>query len=225
MGQPFGEVVLDLPTTKWLTRRFWASILYQMPSLQDYYRDLLIWEGLPQVELIHTWPQDLVERISVNMRQAASAGQLIGLNCPIRARSTNQSIGNQVEESAIPILASRLSAFTLGRCSGAGYPDQVLFCNETRLKVPLEVKATSTWNHKDSNRRVLTSSSGKLRKQFVSPIYHLLTTIVYRVNQSDAVVEQIRLDFLEPSSPVSVRLEASVNHKLLSHGTHTSVII
>lgn len=196
-----------------------------MANLKDYYKDLLVWEDVPHVELVHSWPPELVDRIILTIRHSASRGNLIGLRCPIRANSTNQSIGNQVEEHAIPLLAMNISDFALGKCSGAGYPDQVLTCNLSGLKVPLEVKATSDWNPNDSNRRVLTSSSEKIRKQFAPPIHHLLLTMLYTVNQSDAVVDHIRLDFLEPTTQVSVRLEASVNHKILSHGTHTSIVI
>ena len=89
----------------------------------------------------------------------------------------------------------------------------------------LEVKATSDWNPNDSNRRVITSSSEKIRKQFSEPIHHLLFTLLYKIETGFAVIEHMRLDFLEPTTPVSVRLEASVNHKLLSHGTPASFVI
>jgi len=196
-----------------------------MANLQDYYKDLLVWEDVPHVELVHSWPPELVDQITQNIRHSASRGNLIGLRCPIRANSTNQSIGNQVEEHALPLLAAHIMDFELGKCSGAGYPDQVLTCTRSHLKIPLEVKATKDWNPSDSNRRVLTSSSEKIRNQFVPPIHHLLMTILYAVGRSDVTVEHIRLDFLEPTTQVSVRLEASVNHKILTHGTHTSVII
>lgn len=196
-----------------------------MANLKDYYKDLLVWEDIPHIELIHSWPPELVKRVVLTLRHSAKLGNLIGLRCPIRKGSTNQSIGNQVEEHVIPILAGNISDFALGKCSGAGYPDQVLTCIQSGLKIPLEVKATSDWNPNDSNRRVLTSSSDKIRKEFTPPIHHLLLTMLYKVSRSDAIVEHIRLDFLEPTTSVSVRLEASVNHKILSHGTHTSIVI
>lgn len=82
------------------------------------------------------------------------------------------------------------------------------------------MKATSGWNPKDANRRVLTSSSKKLRSQFSEPIHHLLLTVLYSNSQNSANIERIRLDFLEPTTIVNVRLEASVNHKILANSLH-----
>ena len=90
---------------------------------------------------------------------------------------------------------------------------------------PFEVKATGQWNRSDSNRRVLTSSSKKLRETFREPINHLLVTILYKKSSGRYRVEGIRLDFLEPTTQVNVRLEASVNHRILDGGTHHSKII
>jgi len=95
----------------------------------------------------------------------------------------------------------------------------------TGLHIPLEVKATSNWNERDANRRVLTSSSKKLRAQFSDPIHHLLLTVLYSQNQSWVKIDTIRLDFLEPTTTVNVRLEASVNHKILANGPHYSQTI
>ncbi len=87
------------------------------------------------------------------------------------------------------------------------------------------MKATSDWNPNDSNRRVLTSSSTKLRAQFEAPIHYLLLTAIYRVEGGNARINGIRLDFLAPQTQVNVRLEASVSHKLLSNSTHASLVI
>lgn len=196
-----------------------------MSTLKDYYKDLLIWEDVPHTQLVDVWPDALISEIETSIRTSVRDDAIIGLACPIKPESTNQSIGNQVEGFVLPRLAQNLSLFRLDKCPGSGYPDQLLIQIATQLKIPLEVKATSDWNPNDSNRRVLTSSSKKLRKQFVVPIYHVLFTILYKINNLFAIVEHVRLDFLEPTTTVSVRLEASVNHKILSHATHTSFII
>lgn len=196
-----------------------------MATLSDYYKDLLVWEGIPDRQLVNPWPATLIKAIEQDMRASIITGKIIGLPCPIRDGSTNQSIGNQVEEHAIPALAENLGMFRLCKCSGAGYPDQVLTEISSGLRMPLEVKATSDWNPSDSNRRVLTSSSEKIRRAFTAPIHHLLLTLLYKINASSAIMEHVRLDFLEPVTPVSVRLEASVNHKILAHGTHTSIVV
>ena len=83
------------------------------------------------------------------------------------------------------------------------------------------MKATSQWNPADSNRRVLTSSSDKIRNHFCPQIYHLNCTVMYDISDSDdARINALRLDFLQPTTTVNVRLEASVSHKILSNGTH-----
>jgi len=76
-----------------------------------------------------------------------------------------------------------------------------------------------------SNRRVLTSSSRKLRQQFKTPVYHLLMTALYTNTPASARIDGIRLDFLEPTTSVNVRLEASENHKIRATGPDHSVII
>ena len=92
--------------------------------------------------------------------------------------------------------------------------------------MPLEFKASRDWNPNDANRRVLTSSSKKLREQFPAPIHHLLLTVLYfPASPRYVVIKALRLDFLEPSTAVNVRLEASVNHKILANGPHHSKII
>jgi len=71
---------------------------------------------------------------------------------------------------------------------------------------------------------VLTSASNKLRS-FPAPIHHLLLTILYAEQPGFALMERLRLDFLEPDRLVSIRLEASVSHRLLSQGGHRVVLI
>ncbi len=190
-------------------------------TLRDYYLDLLRWEGADAAELIAEWPEDLVAEIQADFERAAASSGLIGMVCPLRDRSSNQSIGNQVAAFAGATLAAKLREFELKNCSGAGYPDNLLLRGD--LKIALEWKATSDWNARDSNRRVLISSSQKLRAQFAAPIFHLLATAIY--NGDSAQIEGLRLDFLSPTTLVSVRLEASVSHKLLSQATHASLLI
>ena len=137
-----------------------------MPNLNDYYTDLLNWESVTPVALVHEWPVQLLQSVEADIVSAVAASGVKGSNCPLRPGSTNQSIGNQVESYTIPLLEQHTSEFRMGPCKGAGYPDKTLTECSTGLKMPLEVKATSDWNPTDSNRRVLTSSSTKLRSQF-----------------------------------------------------------
>ena len=191
-------------------------------TLAEYYADLLKWENQSPRELVSDWPQELIERVSADVSNAVEAAKLIGSDCSLKIGSSNQSVGNQVEA----FIVSQVNAagdFQIENCSGAGYPDRLL--RDDELKIPLEMKATSDWNPNDSNRRVLTSSSAKLRAQFETPIHHLLLTAIYQVDGNTARINGIRLDFLAPETQVNVRLEASVSHKLLHNATHASLLI
>lgn len=200
-----------------------------LPNLQEYYRDLLDWEGIPYCDLVHPWEVDLQDKIEVGFEAAVSASGLKGSTCKVMKKGnkepTNQSIGNQVEVYAAEMLSKAIRGFTLSPCKGAGYPDRVLVQDVSRLRIPLELKATSDWDPSDSNRRVLTSSSAKLRSKFSPPIHHLLLTVMYTLGAGFVTVEKIRLDFIEPSTEVKVRLEASVNHKILANGPHRNATI
>ncbi|MBI3887081.1 MAG: hypothetical protein HY302_15340 [Opitutae bacterium] len=192
-------------------------------TFSEFYHELQKREGHEPQTLIDAWPASLAKEIAEDFLQGVNSQPLKGSVCPIRPGSSNQSIGNQVEAFVVPRLAAGLPNFRLEKCTGAGYPDQQLSRDD--LLIPLELKATGDWNPNDSNRRVLTSSSEKLRKYFRPPIYHLLCTVLYTAEKGGTRIDAIRLDFLEPDSPVSVRLEVSVNHKLLATGKHKSVTI
>ncbi len=196
-----------------------------MSNLKDYYRDLANWEKLPLIPLIHAWPKPLRNAVEVDFVNGVASSEIKGANCPIRSGSTNQSIGNQVEAYTISKLEGRLSTFLIATCPGAGYPDKMLLEKPTLLKMPLEFKAAGEWNSNDAKRRVLTSSSKKLRNQFRMPIHHLLLTVLYSSTPSHAIINVLRLDFLEPTTTVNVRLEASVSHKILADGPHHSKVI
>lgn len=194
-----------------------------MNTLSGYYAYLQKWEDVEAVDLVALWPPELVETLKTRWSEAVRASGLVEKPCSIRARSSNQSIGNQVEEFLIQMLALHWNGTTLERCSGAGYPDRRMRIDG--VPVALEMKATSDWNPADSNRRVLTSSTQKLRTQFKPPIYHLLCTSFYRIEAERAFIHNVRLDFLEPDTLVNVRLEASVSHKLLSQSAHATLLI
>jgi hypothetical protein len=172
--------------------------------------------------MIDPWPADLRAMIEVDMGEAVTTSCIKANPCPIRQNSTNQSVGNQVESFAVAILAPHLKMFRLAPCPGNGYPDKMLENSATNALIPLEMKATARWDSSDSNRRVLTSSTAKLRTVFQAPIHHLLLTIIFTPQPNGVLFDVIRLDFLEPESPVTVRLEASVSHRLLAESNHHS---
>ena len=194
----------------------------EQSTLADYYRRLLAWEGQVARQLVHEWPTELVETIKADFYAAIHASGFKSSVCPTVPGSSNQSIGNQVEFFFIQKITQHLQSAKIGGCGGAGYPDRVLELGT--LRIPLEVKATSDWNPRDSNRRVLTSSSEKLRARFSGSIHHLLATALYTVLENSAQMNGLRLDFLQPTTPVNIRLEASVNHKILATGSHPHVV-
>lgn len=196
-----------------------------MPTLQEYYGLLLAHEGQAAAELIAPWDQGVVAAIEAAFRHAFTAAGLANREIPIEPGSSNQSIGNQVANFFATTINPHLMNFQLRPCAGQGYPDRILMPAGGGQGYPFELKATSDWNPNDSNRRVLTSSSQKLRRHFRHPINHLLATVVYRQEVVVFRLESVRLDYLNPDTEVSIRLEGSVSHKLLAEANHPSVHI
>lgn len=196
-----------------------------MLNLQDYFTELLIREEQPHCELIHAWSPKLRDEIVDSFEKSVSETAVKGSSCSI-AGLTNQAAGNKVEKYIVPKLDSGLSGFSISKCRGLGYPDQTLIQNTTNLHMPLEIKATADWKDTDTIRRVITSSSKKLRARFSGHIHHLMLTVIYSGRGEEfAKIEAIRLDFLEPTTTVNIRFEASVNHKILVEGHHYSKTI
>lgn len=194
-----------------------------METLAEYYKELLKREKKAQRQLIYVWRKKLIKKIEDDFAQAISSSKIIGLRCKIMRTAKNQSVGNTVEQYVTVKLNPKLKAFIIEKCEGNGYPDKILveINDENNLnEIALEMKATTKWDSKDSNRRVLTSSSTKLCENFTKPIYHLICTTKYKRNSVSATIETIRLDFILPKSYVSIRLEASVSHSILDKGEH-----
>ncbi len=192
-----------------------------MKNFAEYYKDLLESESVEFQELISDWQEDLLIEIQDDFQQATNNSKLKGTT--FVPNKTNQSVGNQLADLVSGKLNDYLKIYKIERYLGKGYPDRILAKGSFR-HIALEMKATSNWDPKDTNRRVLTSSSRRLRAKFVSPIYHLICTVIYQNNTGSSEIEALRLDFIEPKTQVSVRLEASVNHKILASGTHKSVV-
>lgn len=197
-----------------------------MGNLGDYYNNLMAWEGhRPDgVVLIAPWDMTDSKLIQEDFQLAMNASGVKSRAIPIRSGSTNQSVGNQVASFFATIINPHLRKYLIRDCSGQGYPDKKLIDKNSQKVFAFELKATSSWNSSDSNRRVLTCSSKKLRESFSSPINHILTTCCYSENP-DWKLTALRLDFIEPTTQVDVRLEASVNHKSLSLGSHIHTLL
>src|SRR6266700_6027333 len=197
-----------------------------MPTpIAEYYNELQRREGLEPVELIADWKAQDADAISAAFRNAFATSRIIEQTIPIRPGSTNQSIGNQVADFFVPVINQHLQSYRIDACPGGGYPDKILVEIDSRRTFPFELKATSTWDAADSNRRVLTSSSRKLRQRFPGAVNHVLATVLYATGGGISRVRSLRLDFLQPDTLVNIRLEASVSHRLLAEATHRSTTI
>ena len=134
---------------------------------------------------------------------------------------TNQASGNNFERLIARTLAeSKIPRLTLLDAKGQGYPDLVLDSREHGAIVCMEIKSTSKWKEKDSNRRVMMSSVNRLenvRKAFPGRrILHLICSVEYDLKAHTAT--QLRFHFINSGSPVSYREEISTSQKSLSSG-------
>ncbi len=191
-----------------------------MSNFNDYYNDLAAWEKKPVLPLIAAWDSNDVQNIVNELRAVFQACSFATTLLTISPGTTNQSIGNKVAEFFTNHMNRHLRAFRIEDCSGAGYPDKQLREVGTGRLFACEIKATSHFNPSDSNRIVLTSSSDKLRRKFRQPLHHLLVTASYVEHNGQLELQTSRLDFLEPTTPVNVRLEASVSQRLLAQAAH-----
>ena len=148
-----------------------------------------------------------------------------------KSTKSNQAVGNLMHKHFVDEFNNSAPAsIQITPCGGAGYPDNFLSITKNKVTTNycLEFKATSDWNPKDSNRRVLMSSTTKIRKKIAEKLIpanplHILITIKYA--KDSGRIEGVRLDFLDPTSKVNTRLEASTTHKLLHGASHKSSTI
>ncbi len=189
-------------------------------DLNDYYQRLLNWEGQPAAVLVAPWNGETVREIMQDLGDAFLRAAFPGRVLEVEEDISNQAIGNRVAEFLVEGISPHLQAYQIEACPGPGYPDKKLVRKADGRVFVFELKATSDFDAKDSNRIVLTSSARKLRRDFHAPINHILATAAYEKNGPQIVLEQLRLHFLEPSTPVNMRLEGSVTQKSLAKGAH-----
>ena len=72
--------------------------------IAEYYNELQRREGLDPVHLVAEWAQADTDAVSAAFRDAFAASRVIEQTIPIRAGSTNQSIGNQVADFFVPLI-------------------------------------------------------------------------------------------------------------------------
>ena len=186
-------------------------------------------EGFKNIDtLVHPWPLSLRKKIISKLRKINTIQQGSRISTLKTAKFSNQSKGSSIEKylKSVLILASDKEV-KFEVCKGAGYPDMyITFPMLPDLMVFLEIKATTIFNSKDGNRRVLFSSTQKMRKyknaMSSKHCFHLLLTCEY--DEKSKIINSIRFDFLEPNTSLNIRLEASTSHKLLSSGSQSNIV-
>jgi len=183
-------------------------------KLGDYYQELATLEGQPlNNRLIAPWRTREIQTIAADFRTAFAACRLSGLAMRV-GDMCPQAIGNALASLTAATLKYQLQWFTIADCPGSGYPDFKLVHLQSERAYPLEIKATSK-EAATNSRVVLTSASTKLRQLFVPPVRHLIATVRYLRTPRTIRIDSLRLNFLQPQSPVSVRYEVAVTSKLL----------
>jgi hypothetical protein len=192
--------------------------------MKDYFARLARYEGKDPEDLVGRWDPDDRTAITTALRDAF-------LHCDRKLRVPRHvslsSLGNRIAAAFATRIRRHLVGFELKDCPGNGYPDKRLVRLEDNFSFVFEIKAKTKFDRRDWNRIVLTSTSSKLRMTFLCrPICHLLVTVFHsRLSPSFIEMRNVRLDFLEPSSFVQQRFEASVSHYLLARSEHESRLL
>lgn len=196
-------------------------------TLEKFYAELEARGGRDKAApLIGAWTAE--RRDQVRDCLAPQCQALVGAVVPDLMRKptgevrSGQSRGNVVADFVSDHLGC--PQLLLEALRGGGYPDRRAVTSDG-FACAVELKATSDWKDTDTNRRVLTCSSAKLHRAMrdgtlPSPPFHLLVTAIFSL--ADQAIKAVRLDFLEPTSVVNVRLEASTSQALLKRGKHAS---
>lgn len=192
----------------------------KLTSFRDFYARLQRWEGIAKpLDLIGGWTPGRRAGIAKALSVAFDTADLLGATIPGFATSNPQSSGNK----AASFLKERLTdvpGYQLDVIRGVGYPDFVLRWRDGWCCA--EVKSTSKTDEEASSLRVvLTGSTARLRAEIdrignnSRPPCHLLFTLKHT---DKGIITGMRLDFLEPETDVSVKLEASTSRAMLKRG-------
>ena len=197
-----------------------------LPRFDAYLTEVQQRMRLAPIDLIRAWTAAEIAAVEGAIRTAVTGSGIVGAMIP-NFDGTNQAKGNKAADFFIAAISEHIPQGTrIIAATGAGYPDRIFIVGATGHC--MELKATSHWRDGDSNRRVLTSSPDKMIRLVNSgdidtPPAHLICTVLYREENSS--VQGVRLDFLEPDSEVSIRLEASTSQRLLTQGGHQKFML
>jgi hypothetical protein len=196
-----------------------------MIDFATFFTALSGFEGNSVADLVSPWNPFDVRQITNEFRAAFARRKIEFL---LDSKTSYSALGNRVAEAFVDSINADLRGYRLCGCKGQGYPDRQLLRLKDKRNFAFELKATTSFDPRNSNRVILTSGTGKLRRNFgiANPICHVLATTLYSKTQTgrrcQIMITGLRLDFLEPSSPIQKRYEASVSHWLLSRGAHES---
>jgi len=199
-----------------------------MNDLRSYFAALSKYEGKPVLNLVSRWKPADVHSITSALQKACDKSRI---EFDVSSDISSPALGNRIASAFANGVSSSLPRYSLCGCPGNGYPDRLLRRRNDGRPYALELKAKTSFQPKDGNRQVLTSTSSKLRRYFPvgTPVCHLLATILYskarRGRRSRVAITGLRLDFLSPSSPIEVRLEASVSQRMLARGKHAKPVL
>ncbi len=193
-----------------------------MNNLGDYFGELIRREGKPRIKLAARWARREIRSITRCFRNAFARCHFERSPLVIDSNVTGQALGNHLANYFATQMDRNLTLFKIQRCAGQGYPDRRLVRITNRRSYALELKATRSYEPKSNHRVILTCSTRKLRRHFAAPINHLLLTVFHKKEGDNVWIRNFRIDFLEPSTKVRVRLEASVSQHLLAKSTHPS---
>ncbi len=190
-----------------------------MSTFEDYMNELLRRSGIEKGDFIGDWPESDVGIITQRFSGLSDKIRERQLTVQFR-KDTNQSHGNDIANYFIEYIGCDQD-LGIRKLRGSGYPDCIVYINNK--KIAAEIKSTSKFDVKNSQRRVLLSSLKKLEKSIKSekidnPPCHLLITLIYSYSNDkrSAHINKIRLDFLNKKSAVNVRFEAYLTHQSLS---------
>lgn len=193
-----------------------------MKNLGDYFGELVGREGATRKDLTARWHRKDVRSITQCLRNAFVRCRFTRRPLLVERNVSGPAMGNRVADFFAARMDEQLRNFQIKKCAGQGYPDRQLVRLQKDRRFALELKSTRTFEPKSTHRVILTCSSHKLQRHFGGPVHHLLVTIFYRKQGREIWINNFRLDFLEPSTKVNVRLEASLSHHLLANSTHPS---
>ena len=186
-----------------------------MINLEAYFQELATREGKPGKNLVGRWLPREKRRIKQCLRTAFKRCGFEHSFLPVNTGVTSQSLGNKVADFFALNMERHLRGFSIRACKGPGYPDRRLVRVSNEKACALELKSTSNFVPDNNNRIVLTSRGEKLRRFFVPPVKHLVVTVLCRRRGGRVWLRDHKVHFLQPSTKVYVRLEASVSQRLL----------